>query len=226
VNIAADLRALLEAAKIDPPYLVGHFYGGVIVRQFLADYADNVFGMVLVDPMPVVNRFPAVWTKLLGDAEYADVVGLHDNLGITEEEYRTIEYESGLNEAPGGIAKELELMVPGNQQLNDNLQGNQLLRSRRLCVIFCDESNDFRKVYNYGVKHRHGTPEEREVVRKHLEDMSAEDKTAQRSQLDLSSNAQSIKTDGSRATHNVHMVDLEWVAQQILWVYDGSLAER
>jgi pimeloyl-ACP methyl ester carboxylesterase len=47
---AADLHALLTKADIAGPYvLVGHSYGGYIVRRFAAAYPASVAGMVLVD---------------------------------------------------------------------------------------------------------------------------------------------------------------------------------
>ncbi len=46
----ADLHALLQAAEIPGPYvLVGHSYGGMLVRLFAAEYPNEVAGMVLVD---------------------------------------------------------------------------------------------------------------------------------------------------------------------------------
>jgi len=48
--IARELRALLHAAAIPPPYvLVGHSMGGYNVRLFAGLYRDEVAGMVLVD---------------------------------------------------------------------------------------------------------------------------------------------------------------------------------
>jgi pimeloyl-ACP methyl ester carboxylesterase len=45
-----DLRKLLVELNIAPPYLlVGHSYGGMIMRQFAAEYPDEVSGIVLVD---------------------------------------------------------------------------------------------------------------------------------------------------------------------------------
>jgi pimeloyl-ACP methyl ester carboxylesterase len=222
-NIAKDLRALLKAARVDPPYfLVGHSYGGVIARQVLRDVPDEVAGMVLLDSVPVVRRFPAEWTRLLGGSTYEEVVGLVGNRAVSEKEWQMIADESMVNEALGGIAEvELNLMAPGNQQLNESLQGREVLGDQRLCVVFCDESNDFRKVYEHAVRHNFGTVAEREIVRKHLETMSAEDEAAQRTQLALSSQARFIKTEGKLATHNVHLVDPVWVSEQIMWVYGG-----
>src|ERR1700722_8332790 len=51
-NIATELHAMLKLAGIPPPYvLVGHSFGGLIVRRFALLYPDEVAGAVLVDPM-------------------------------------------------------------------------------------------------------------------------------------------------------------------------------
>jgi pimeloyl-ACP methyl ester carboxylesterase len=51
-NIAAELHAMLEQAGIKPPYvLVGHSFGGLVMRRFALLYPDEVASLVLVDPM-------------------------------------------------------------------------------------------------------------------------------------------------------------------------------
>lgn len=51
LQIAAELRALLLALGLDPPYvLVGHSLGGVYVRVFASRHPEDVAGLVLVDP--------------------------------------------------------------------------------------------------------------------------------------------------------------------------------
>ena len=53
-NIAAELHQLLEGAGIKPPYiLVGHSFGGLVMRRFALDYPEEVSGIVLVDPMRI-----------------------------------------------------------------------------------------------------------------------------------------------------------------------------
>jgi len=67
-NIAAELHDLLQCGGIKPPYiLVGHSFGGLVMRRFALLYPDEVTGVVLVDPMrceewPPLNpaRQPAV----------------------------------------------------------------------------------------------------------------------------------------------------------------------
>lgn len=46
-----ELEQLIAAAKLTPPFiLVGHSYGGLLVRAYATRHPDQVAGMVLVDP--------------------------------------------------------------------------------------------------------------------------------------------------------------------------------
>jgi pimeloyl-ACP methyl ester carboxylesterase len=51
-NIALELHQLLDGAGIKPPYiLVGHSFGGLVMRRFALLYPEEVSSVVLVDPM-------------------------------------------------------------------------------------------------------------------------------------------------------------------------------
>ena len=53
-SIAAELHQLLEGAAVKPPYiLVGHSFGGLVMRRFALNYPQEVAGIVLVDPMRI-----------------------------------------------------------------------------------------------------------------------------------------------------------------------------
>jgi pimeloyl-ACP methyl ester carboxylesterase len=59
-QIAAELHAALDAAGIQPPWiLAGHSFGGLVVRRFALSYPDEVAGLVLVDPLA-----PEEWSPL------------------------------------------------------------------------------------------------------------------------------------------------------------------
>lgn len=52
-TVVAELRLLLAAQKLPPPYvLVGHSLGGLYVQLFAKLYPAEVAGVVLVDPTP------------------------------------------------------------------------------------------------------------------------------------------------------------------------------
>ncbi|HUB19082.1 MAG TPA: alpha/beta fold hydrolase [Acidobacteriaceae bacterium] len=61
-NIAGELRAMLRAAGIEPPWiLVGHSFGGLVMQRFALDYPDDTAAVILIDPMrtdewPPVNQ--------------------------------------------------------------------------------------------------------------------------------------------------------------------------
>jgi pimeloyl-ACP methyl ester carboxylesterase len=49
-TMTAELRAVLDGAGIEPPYvLAGHSIGGIIARRFQARYPETVAGMLLID---------------------------------------------------------------------------------------------------------------------------------------------------------------------------------
>jgi pimeloyl-ACP methyl ester carboxylesterase len=58
-QIVAELREALQTAAIPGPYiLVGHSFGGLVVKHFAALYPGEVYGLVLVDPVPVRDWSP------------------------------------------------------------------------------------------------------------------------------------------------------------------------
>jgi pimeloyl-ACP methyl ester carboxylesterase len=51
-NCAAELHDMLRRANIKPPYiLVGHSFGGLVMRRYALNYPEDVASVVLVDPM-------------------------------------------------------------------------------------------------------------------------------------------------------------------------------
>ena len=68
--IVRELHALLSAANVPAPYiLVGHSFGGMLVRADAAQYPEQVAGLVLVDPLS-----PSEWLSI--SPEQARMLGL------------------------------------------------------------------------------------------------------------------------------------------------------
>jgi pimeloyl-ACP methyl ester carboxylesterase len=52
-EVVADLHAALQAAQVEPPFLlVGQSQGALFTRLFAATYPDEVAGLLLLDPWP------------------------------------------------------------------------------------------------------------------------------------------------------------------------------
>lgn len=50
-RIATELRVLLQRAGVDPPFVVvGHSFGGLVMRVFAGRYRADTAGLLLVDP--------------------------------------------------------------------------------------------------------------------------------------------------------------------------------
>lgn len=51
-HIVEELRSMLREAGIEPPFvLVGHSFGGLVMRRFALEHPEEISGVVLIDPM-------------------------------------------------------------------------------------------------------------------------------------------------------------------------------
>jgi pimeloyl-ACP methyl ester carboxylesterase len=58
-HVSGRLRQLLREIGADPPYvLVGHSWGGSLMRFFAGYYPDEIAGIVYVDPGPIITQSP------------------------------------------------------------------------------------------------------------------------------------------------------------------------
>jgi pimeloyl-ACP methyl ester carboxylesterase len=88
-DIVLDLRALLRPTRLAGPYvLVGHSFGGMIVRLYATRYPGSVEGLVSVDAQN--EWYAAAYKRLLTPAEYeAAVLNPQPPPGL--ENYRDVE---------------------------------------------------------------------------------------------------------------------------------------
>jgi hypothetical protein len=79
-DVIHDLHALLEAARVDAPYvLVGASFGGMIVTYYTAQYPDEAAGVVLLDvPAPTdeltLKEIPELAWDHPENPEHVDVI--------------------------------------------------------------------------------------------------------------------------------------------------------
>jgi pimeloyl-ACP methyl ester carboxylesterase len=65
-NMVEELHALLRAAGLEPPFvLVGHSFGGFLLRHYAARHPGDVAALVLLDPLT-----PAEWWPLSAENRY------------------------------------------------------------------------------------------------------------------------------------------------------------
>jgi pimeloyl-ACP methyl ester carboxylesterase len=217
------LTKLLEKAGVDPPWIVvGHSYGGVLVREFLLVHGkEKVVGMVIVDSAVTRTKLPGSWPSLLGNSSYEAIVGFESNRVLSDEEWAAVKTDGeGSKET---VKKEEKVMEESTKEINESIrEGGQVLGNGRLSVVFCDESVDFGKILRFAVERRNGSEEARETLRIRLEDMSEIDERGQRAHLGMSSRGRFVRAEGVARTHNVQFVKPELVADEVKWVLEGA----
>jgi len=81
-----DLHALVAAAGIDTPFvIVGHSYGGLVVRLYGMTYPEDVAGMVLVDALSEGLRAAETpeewkWQKLILDGDLTETLKVYPDI--------------------------------------------------------------------------------------------------------------------------------------------------
>jgi pimeloyl-ACP methyl ester carboxylesterase len=71
-NIVMELRTALRAAGVEPPYvLVGHSFGGLVVRRFASLYPAEVAGLVLLDALQ-----PEEWSPMSDRHRRMQAIGI------------------------------------------------------------------------------------------------------------------------------------------------------
>jgi pimeloyl-ACP methyl ester carboxylesterase len=95
-RVVSQLRHLLEILRVPPPYiLVGHSWGGALVRYFAAGQTDEVVGVLYIDPMDITL------TK-------ADMLALFRSIGAGAEDYEAFNQtmQTGLANLPAPMRAE------------------------------------------------------------------------------------------------------------------------
>lgn len=200
-NIAQELQSLLRAAKIEPPYvLVGHSYGGIFIREFLAllDVETMVTGMVLVDTNQektnIIDRLPMPQLIAVGgNLDRNTVIGLKDTHKLTPEEWD--EAKALGRQESGRITgqREMEEILSNDLALTSKSQMKaHILGNKRLSVIKGNCARDMLMMYQAGVQAGNGTSEDRRVLKAFVDGLENLDMRLQIEQLSLSNDSRLI----------------------------------
>ncbi|OQE38673.1 hypothetical protein PENCOP_c008G01380 [Penicillium coprophilum] len=225
LTVVDELSGLLTAAALPPPYLVvGHSWGGILAREFLAAHGPEVIcGMVLVDAVQEQMLF-ATWPEpsiaaVTAGLDYMEVVGLTRDHRLTEAEWAELMAEEASPHHTQQATRELPYLQVSRGVLAKKQQlppGRDLLCGQLLSVLRGNSHRDHERMYHRGVAHGLGTEAERAAFRQYLERWDASEERFQRELLNLSSNVRFSTT--TESGHNMQITEPERVADEIRWV--------
>lgn len=228
VEDAIELHSLLGVMDISAPLiLVAHSYGGMVAREYLHLYPDEVAGMVLAEsaterqhhyfrvPDPNIDA-------VLGDLNYARVTGLREESKLTREEWRERAANIARGIASGAGRREAANFVNVCETLGAKKQfEKQALGSKPISVIQCDGGRDHQRMYDAGVKNGNGTEQQREAFRHLLGKWKKNSAELQTEILQLSSCSR--LTYVPDCGHHVHMTRPDIICEEIKWLREQIL---
>ncbi|KAJ5508794.1 catalytic protein [Penicillium freii] len=225
LTIVDELSRLLVAAALPPPYLVvGHSWGGILAREFLAARGhEAICGMVLVDAVQERMLFemwpdPSIAAVTAG-LDYMEVVGLTRDHRLTESEWAELMAEEASPHHERQAVRELPYLQISRKllaQKHQVLPGRNLLHSKPLSVLRGNSLRDQERMYYRGVAEGLGTEAQRATFRDYLDKWDRSEEAFQRELLNLSNTARFSTT--SQSGHNIQITEPERVADEIRWV--------
>lgn len=171
-STACDLRKLLRATELEPPYIImAHSYGGIIARSFLELYKTDleaISGMILLDTatelmLQLFSRVPA--KELVAVARNVDweaLTHLKEQSGMSDEEW---EYAIDAQQRCEKAAEMEDTHTSAHQLALHHQLECQALGSKPLLVLKFNMAKDYQMLYDAGINNGDGTKEEREKAK-------------------------------------------------------------
>lgn len=228
-NIAKELNSLLEAVKLEPPYVtVGHSWGGITTMEFLATRAPGeIAGMIFVDAtsahyLDVLPFLPAEehGAAVLRGVDWGQAIGVENATVLSSEEWDAFVKE----EASEKHAKQAKLEEAVFLGTGPVLAAKKLLERKPavlgdapVAVLRGRTEQDFQQAYDAGVAKGNGTEEQRRKYREVVDGFGEKDVSLQRSFFKLTAG----KTEFMQATksgHNVQMIEPDLIVDAVKWV--------
>lgn len=234
---ARELHELLQVLRIGPPYvLVGHSYGCICARAFLAllgreqqrrggedeGLGDTVAGMVLVEAATelMYDLFepsipPPVFFDVTRGVDFGAVTRTRERSGLTEHEW---EHVAAMIRRTAAATDYEDCRVSARRLLREQQFANQALGDVPLAVVRADFSQEFRLMFEAGEEMGNGTEEDSLECRAFLGKLRLHDDELRASQLRLSSvNKYITALDHG---HSVLITGPEVGVEAVLWVLE------
>lgn len=244
---ANELSLLLHAIGLPPPYiLVGHSYGGTLIRAFLeARGRQEVVGMIFIDAVPFFHSaIKLMDSKILptligrgGEEAALKANGLFYNAVLTPQQDEDRKTATIAAEESGAEEKE-RLATEQSVAVVNEAQGIHLSKDDdgfvtdisftkqpfdgRLSVILGDFPRDLEAVIEHGKTYRHGDAGTYETAAESLDIAKRTHWKFQKAMTQLTTGESRVRTaDGTGRTHNLHVTRPDIVAEEVRWVMEG-----
>ena len=229
-NMAKELKELLEAAKVEPPYVViAHSYGGVLAREFLALEEGNVAGMVFEEansefsyknrPQDLEELIGIFWSGMDQNA----ITNMDKRHRLTPEEW-TYAKRDEPEEEQKVVGEEMQHYYASCETLGQKKQfEKKVLGNRPVCVIKGDNAADMQPVFDEAVKQGRGTEAQRKTMRDWIAN-DDEELRLQEQQLELSSKGRLVRA--RKSGHNVQLTEPELISEAVRWILEVHTGEK
>lgn len=235
LSAARELSALLEAAKIEPPFVtLAHSWGAIASLEFMNTRPQDICGMIFSDGtapgfwsvLPMFPTLPEVKAVIEG-LDYWESVGMSTETQLTSEEWEVFLHPSmdqrESERHKQQAAKEFEFMDSTFVEIEKKDLFNQTppkLGNRPVCVIKGNHATrDIQRLYDKGVERGNGTEEERKKMRDMIRLWVQHEKPFHESFLALSTKTHWI--DALESGHWPHQTEPELVAEGVRWVLEN-----
>ncbi|KAJ4180643.1 hypothetical protein NW767_014359 [Fusarium falciforme] len=222
-DMAAELHALLRAAKVAPPYIVvSHSYGGIILREFvklrtLAQFKGFVFVDANTEETSLTYPNPFV-RAVQGDIDtlqlcYRDChrLGHIEWQKLLEEEARPGHKVAAGREVSQYHASGKALAAKGHSEIEEPELGRV-----PLVVLQADYAVDLQKIYAEGLRLGNGTDIERAGMSQFISQVNAIEESMQKKILNLSERTKFQRVSG--VGHSIHLAAPEAVVDAVIWI--------
>ena len=232
VNIAKDLRLLLDNAAIKPPYvIVMHSMAGIPGREFLHLYREDVAGMVFLDTVTEENhkirpiKLPETMRAVFEGVDMS-FMWTERKPAMTEEEWKEVLNSKGLGNEPLSEERkdqqqkagqfEIENLIPSSDILAEKKQFDAIiLGDRPVSVIKGDAPGEYRKCFERAIAAGNGTRGQRKLISDYLDTADEKQLLLQFKQLRLSRNSKLV--EARESWHDIQLYQPDLVAREVKW---------